>query len=60
MTERKQGLIVESDFMGVDTVKIRIEADRVIACDVLEEDVLKITASSPCVLWVFFISLRHL
>lgn len=60
MTERKQGLIVESDFMGVDTVKIRIEADRVIACDVLEEDVLEITASSPCVLWVFFISLRHL
>ena len=50
MTERKQGLIVESDFMGVDTVKIRIEADRVIACDVLEEDVLEITASSPCVL----------
>ena len=36
--------IVESDFMGVDTVAILIEADRVLARDVLEEDVLEMTA----------------
>ena len=36
--------IVESDFMGVDTIKILIEADRVIARDVLEDDVLNMTA----------------
>lgn len=36
--------IVESDFTGVDTVAILIEADRVLARDVLEEDVLEMTA----------------
>ncbi|HID19904.1 MAG TPA: RND family transporter [Methanophagales archaeon] len=36
--------IVESDFMGVDTVDIFIEVDRVLARDVLEEDVLTMTA----------------
>lgn len=41
MTEAR---IVESDFMGVDTVAILIEADRVLARDVLEEDVLAMTA----------------
>jgi len=41
MTEART---VESDFMGVDTVKILIEADRVLARDVLEEDVLAMTA----------------
>lgn len=41
MTEAR---IVESDFMGVDTVAILIEADRILARDVLEEDVLDMTA----------------
>jgi len=41
MTETR---IVENDFMGVDTVEILIEADRVLARDVLEEDVLDMTA----------------
>ena len=41
MTEAR---IVESDFMGVDTVEVLIEADRVLARDVLEEDVLAMTA----------------
>lgn len=41
MTEAR---IVESDFMGVDMVEILIEADRVLARDVLEEDVLEMTA----------------
>ncbi len=36
--------ILESDFMGVDTVEILIEADRVTANDVLEKDVLDMTA----------------
>ncbi|KAF5414020.1 MAG: hypothetical protein C5S38_05260 [Candidatus Methanophagaceae archaeon] len=41
MTEAR---IVESEFMGVDTIDILIEADRVLARDVLEEDVLDMTA----------------
>ncbi len=41
MTEAR---IVESDFMGVATVDILIEADRVLARDVLEDDVLDMTA----------------
>lgn len=36
--------IVESGFMGTDSVEILIEADRVLARDVLEEDVLAMTA----------------
>ncbi|NQE54585.1 hypothetical protein C5S29_13430 [ANME-1 cluster archaeon GoMg3.2] len=36
--------ILESEFMGVDTVDVLIEADRVLARDVLEEDVLDMTA----------------
>ncbi len=36
--------IVESSFMGTDSVEILIEADRVLARDVLEEDVLAMTA----------------
>lgn len=35
---------VESDFMGVDSVSILIEADRILAKDVLEEDILEMTA----------------
>ena len=36
--------ILESEFMGVDTIDILIEADRVLARDVLEEEVLDMTA----------------
>jgi len=36
--------ILESEFMGVDTIDVLIEADRVLARDVLEEDVLDMTA----------------
>lgn len=35
---------IESDFMGVDSVSILIEADRVLAKDVLEDDILDMTA----------------
>lgn len=40
MTETR---IVDSDFMGVSDVKILIEADRILARDVLEDDVLDMT-----------------
>ena len=36
--------VLESDFTGTDTVEILIEADRVITKDVLENDVLDMTA----------------